>query len=303
MTPLNAPLRFTLPSRQGIPMRLARAKPDGSAMPPGIEYAQPQDRGLFGPYQAGCAEGRQCFDLSLQRRQKGQLVVLRLTPEPAWPHAGEPYYRATESAIVLDWDTGADILLSEQGVPPGGVSWPELLSGPTGWYARSKSEYDSVDVWTDVLDAFAGPFDFDLDFTLRLNDAQFAPFALHFGTMGSLAVGLEYLPGPPVRPLFFFDVSGNELWIEHPGSHFIYPELAPTDNVGCWRHYRLQYRRGGESDQFVLLADDTPYQPELYAGDWPRWHESMPRPALRMTIEQLNERVSPDIDSITLTRL
>jgi|GEM_PF-5402423 len=99
----------------------------------GVAYGDPEGGELRGPYLTGCAAGRQCYDLFLQKQKTGRLVTLRMQ---------SPYtlcgYSADAATLIVDFSAGSQRLARQgaaclvQGSSGSGLRLPAAPSTPAG---------------------------------------------------------------------------------------------------------------------------------------------------------------------------
>ncbi len=70
--------RFSVSSRPELEVELQGATDQGEAKEDGVSYVDPEQDGVYGPYETGCEEGRKCYEISLQQALTGLLVTVRL---------------------------------------------------------------------------------------------------------------------------------------------------------------------------------------------------------------------------------
>ncbi len=70
--------RFSISARPELEVALQGATDQGGAKEDGVSYADPEEDGVYGPYETGCEDGRKCYEISLQQALAGLQVTVRL---------------------------------------------------------------------------------------------------------------------------------------------------------------------------------------------------------------------------------
>lgn len=298
----------------------------------GLDYAKASEQGLRGPFLTGCASGRQCYELSLQRRNV-DLELSVLLDSPATLCA----YEQSEGALLLEGSMSGNRRLARQGaalLAPGRSGAGIRLLGPPDEYALVSPPAATPCVYTEDLDWLREPCSFELAFDYQ-GDTDYtqggavtptrvyAPLRLALGAFVGAATPL--LPiGTPTFECFI--ENAYEQWTED-GSVFrgwrwrlrllinnaLYGQSGTTklrlstnlsEQVdGRWRRHALVYeRRPQDGDRVHYYLDEswistTELGPEL--GSW-----SVPLAAggARFLAANLMPGVSYTLDNLAIVK-
>jgi hypothetical protein len=181
-----------------------------TALEPGITYTDPgEDVAILGPYTTGCAPGRQCYDVPLQRALHGTLVRVSLQAQATI--LGR-YHRREDGGVRVTFDGGQVGVLY-------GTSEPavQTCTGGDGSTAIrcASSQPDAFigAVTSDGVEALAQPCSWFMAWDHRSPDADVSADTQELVTFTRILAGVGVTGDTPGNP--------NGLWTEHWAGFYV----------------------------------------------------------------------------------